>query len=69
MAAQSDLASWDSQGRIRIKDELLEFAHLADQVVMIGAFDRFEVWDAACLDEVGGLEREDLLEAAKYVGL
>jgi len=69
LASQSDITSWDSQGRIRIKDELLEFARLADQVVMIGAFDRFEVWDSTCLDEAGGLERGDLLEAAKYVGL
>ena len=29
LASQSDLVAWDSQGRIRVKDELLEFAGLA----------------------------------------
>jgi len=69
LASQSDIIVWDGQGRIRIKDELLDFASLVDEVVLIGAFDRFELWDPRCLEETGGLERQDLLAAAKYVGL
>ena len=45
LASSSDLVAWDSQGRIRIKDELLAIAHLADQVKLVGAWDRFELWD------------------------
>ena len=68
LAAQSDLVSWDSQGRIRIKDGLLAFANLTDEVVLVGALDRFELWNPGHLDEAGGLDRDNLEEAAKYVG-
>ena len=68
LASQSDLVSWDSQGRIRIKDELLEFAGLANQVVLVGAFDSFELWNPNYLKEAGGMDRRNLKEAARYVG-
>ena len=32
LGSQSQLAPWDSQGRIRIKDELLAFADLREQI-------------------------------------
>jgi MraZ protein len=69
LASQSDMLSWDSQGRIRINDELLSFAGLADEVVLMGAFDRFELWNPDRLDKVAKVGRDDLLEAAKYVGI
>lgn len=68
LGAQSDLVAWDSQGRIRIKDELLLFAGLSDKVVLIGAIDRFELWDPAALESSGGIAQGDIGEAAKYVG-
>ena len=68
LAAQSDLVSWDSQGRIRIKDELLDFAELSDQVVLVGAFDTFELWNPDTFSQSGGMDRESIQEAARYVG-
>ena len=35
---------WDSQGRIRIPDHLLDKGGLADAIYMVGAKDRFELW-------------------------
>ena len=36
----------DSQGRIRIPDRLVSFAHLEKEIVLIGVHDHVEVWDA-----------------------
>jgi MraZ protein len=69
LASRSDLVAWDSQGRIRVKDELLKFADLKDQVTLVGAFDRFELWNPQALkrtEENGG---GSLKEAALYVGM
>lgn len=68
LASKSDLVSWDSQGRIRVKDELLDFARLDGVVVMVGAFDRFELWDPESLAEEGGMDDGRLPDAATYVG-
>jgi MraZ protein len=69
LASQSDLVSWDTQGRIRIKDLLLEFAGLTDAVALVGALDSFELWNPDRLRESGGMDRAALQEAARYVGL
>ncbi|MCX7590971.1 MAG: hypothetical protein N2255_05015 [Kiritimatiellae bacterium] len=68
LASKSDLISWDSQGRIRIKDELLDLARLVDEVVLVGAFDRFELWNPEELRSALGASDMDLGEAAQYVG-
>ena len=68
LASQSDLVSWDSQGRIRIKDGLLDFAALVDQVALVGAFDSFELWNPEYLKQARGMDRISLREAARYVG-
>ena len=68
LASKSDLVGWDSQGRIRIKDELLDFAELTDAVALVGAFDCFELWNPKNLKEAGGVDRVSVQEAAKYVG-
>jgi MraZ protein len=44
LASQSEVVSWDNQGRIRIKDGLLRQAKLISEVKLIGAWDRFELW-------------------------
>ena len=44
LGMNSSMVSWDGQGRIRIPDGLLDSAGLVDQVMMIGALRRFEVW-------------------------
>jgi len=45
LAGASD-ARLDTQGRILIPDYLREYAGLKKQVVVIGLFNRIEVWDA-----------------------
>jgi MraZ protein len=44
MGENSAEVPWDSQGRIRIPDHLLDKATLVDAIYMIGAKDRFELW-------------------------
>lgn len=69
LAARSDLAPWDSQGRIRIKDDLLHFAELTDKVVLVGTFDGFEMWNPERWSEQdSSMDPDSLGEAAQYVG-
>lgn len=55
----------DSQGRIRINDDLLKFAGLADGVVLKGALRMAELWSASKGGESGGIVPvdEDLEDA------
>lgn len=68
LASQSDLVSWDTQGRIRVKDDLMKFAGLTEQVMLVGAFDRFELWRPDHFKDTGGIDTDSLQEAARYVG-
>lgn len=67
LGSASDLVPWDSQGRIRIKDKLLRFAGLVDQVVLIGALDKFQLWNPDDRPDVGEIDQESLKEAGRYV--
>ncbi len=67
LGSASDLVSWDSQGRIRIKDKLLNFAGLVDHVVLIGALDKFELWNPDGLPVTGEVNQKGLAEAGRYV--
>jgi len=68
LASHSDLVTWDAQGRIRIKDDLLEYAGLVDRVTLVGALDSFELWNPELLEKAGGTDRSKLQDAARYVG-
>lgn len=68
IGSKSDLVVWDAQGRIRIKDELLDLAGLADQVLLVGALDRFELWNPDRLKKAGGTDQTSFEDAARYVG-
>lgn len=69
LASRSDLVPWDSQGRIRIKDDLLNYAGLVNQVVLVGTFDGFELWNIDQWNEQQKtLDQDSLGEAAQYVG-
>lgn len=68
LGSRSQLAPWDSAGRIRIKDELMEFAGLADQVVLVGAIEGFELWNPERWKIADGAGAANLAEAARYVG-
>lgn len=67
LGASSDLVSWDSQGRIRIKDKLLDFAGITGQVEMIGALDKFQLWSPVLREESMDINQEKLVEAGLYV--
>ena len=69
LASRSDFVFWDSQGRIRIKDELLDSAQITDKVVLIGAFDSFELWSPDNVDTAVDMDKASLQEAAEYAGL
>lgn len=68
LGSQSQLAPWDTAGRIRVNDELLDHAKLADQIVLVGVIDHFELWSPEQWEQVGAAGSPDLGEAARYVG-
>ena len=68
LGMQSQLVAWDVAGRIRVNDELLEQADLSDQVVLVGVFDHFELWNPNQLKQACPSGTGDLREAARYVG-
>ena len=69
LASRSDLAPWDSQGRIRVKDELLDYAAIGNQAVLVGTFDGFEIWNPDLWKQTQeSADQEGLGEAARYVG-
>jgi DNA-binding transcriptional regulator/RsmH inhibitor MraZ len=68
LGSQSQLAPWDSAGRIRIKDDLLEYAQLGEQVILVGAIERFELWNPELWKQTGGASVADLGEAARNIG-
>ena len=45
--SQAEGVELDKQGRIRIPDRLLEFAGLAQEIVLLGIDDHIEVWDTS----------------------
>lgn len=47
IAARATDLKVDAQGRIRIPDDLLEFAGIGSDVVVAGNNDRIEVWDGS----------------------
>jgi len=44
VASESDHLTFDAQGRVRVKDEHLDYAGLNSEVVLAGAFNRIELW-------------------------
>lgn len=67
LASRSDLVSFDSQGRIRIKDELLDYAGLTSQVELIGLFNHFELWNPEQSKAVGSVDEATMEDAVRYV--
>jgi MraZ protein len=62
MTAQS--ATFDSQGRIMVKEKLREGAGLKKDVVLVGRLDHFLIWDQETFEKksVAGLTVEGVLE-------
>lgn len=50
----SEVVTWDSHGRVRIKDKLLEYAGLSGEVYMTGALNCIELWSPDRWNEAVG---------------
>ncbi|MFO1490606.1 MAG: hypothetical protein U1F77_07080 [Kiritimatiellia bacterium] len=62
-------AEWDSQGRIRIRDELLEEAGLKSEIVMLGVLSGIELWSPENWAATkAGFTPEGRADAAKEIG-
>ncbi len=46
----ADMLTWDAQGRIRIGENLLRHIEVKEQVVLVGALTRIELWSAENFD-------------------
>jgi len=68
-SANAREVSPDSQGRITIAPPLRDFARLDRDVVLIGAIDRIEVWDAARWIDQVGVADDSLVKAVTALGL
>lgn len=70
LSANANLVPWDAQGRIRIKDQLLDYADLKSDVVMVGVFGRFELWSPELWKlKQPGIDQQKIGRAARSVGL
>jgi MraZ protein len=69
LGSQSEILTWDVQGRIRVNDALLAHAGLADEVVLVGAFEYIELWNQAHLTEASARDPAGLADVAQYVGI
>ncbi len=50
ITAGADMLTWDAQGRIRIGENLLRHIEVKEQVVLVGALTRIELWSAEQFD-------------------
>ncbi|MBN1671316.1 MAG: hypothetical protein JXR37_09800 [Kiritimatiellae bacterium] len=71
IGSQSDLCPWDSQGRIRISDELLAYAQLENQVAFVGVIQSFEIWnpDLWAQERAKAKEPSKFGDAARRIGI
>jgi MraZ protein len=69
LAANAVQVEPDAQGRILIPQRLRDYAGLGRDVVVIGALDRIEIWDADRWREISGEADESLLAAVTDLGI
>jgi MraZ protein len=70
VAAESVLADLDPQGRLVIPKALRTYAEITTEVVLIGLYDRIEVWSPVCwLAYLSGLEERQEMVLGKILDL
>ncbi len=69
LASRADSVTWDRVGRIRIKDSLLQYARIENQVMLAGAFEGFELWNPESWQASGVFDQDQFADVAGYVGL
>lgn len=50
ITAGADMLVWDTQGRIRVGENLLQHIEVKEQVVLVGALTRIELWSVENFD-------------------
>jgi division/cell wall cluster transcriptional repressor MraZ len=68
IGANSDQLTLDVQGRIRVRDKLLQFANLTTTVAMVGSVRMIKLWDPSALVPEDVIEQDELANALKKVG-
>jgi division/cell wall cluster transcriptional repressor MraZ len=68
IGANADQLTLDVQGRIRVRDKLLQFANLTTTVAMVGSVRMIKLWDPRALAPADRIEQAALAEALKEVG-
>ncbi|MBO5774961.1 MAG: hypothetical protein J6R63_02955 [Kiritimatiellae bacterium] len=68
IGANADQLTLDVQGRIRVRDKLLQFANLTTTVAMVGSVRMIKLWDPRALAPEDRIEQAALAEALKEVG-
>ena len=67
--SKAQLCSLDRQGRILIPGDLRKLAALEGELLLVGAFNRFEVWNPARWNDVTKGEQAIYAQVANIVGL
>ena len=65
LATKAQSATFDTQGRIMIKEKLREGAGLKKDAVLVGRLDHFQIWDKAAWEkkDVAAMTVEEALSA------
>jgi len=63
----ADEVTLDGQGRIGIPKALMEFAGVKDRALILGAFDRLEIWDPDAFEDYLNEETTDYETLAEQV--
>jgi MraZ protein len=63
----ADEVSLDGQGRITIPKSLVKFGNLSDRALILGAFDRIEIWDPDTFDHYLDDQEDDYETLAESV--
>ena len=69
VGSQSQMATWDTQGRIRVNDELLAYARIEGEVKLVGALQYFELWSPALWTAAERCSDVDIADVAQQIGL
>ena len=68
IGANSDQLTLDVQGRIRVRDKLLQFANLTTTVAMVGAVRTIQLWNPEALAPADEVDQAGLREALALAG-
>lgn len=69
LGSQSQMVTWDTQGRIRVNDELLAYARIEGEVKLVGALQYFELWSPALWTAAERCSDVDIADVAQQIGL